>query len=412
MRQFIESHQRSMRAMPPIRFFSTAEYARRLSVLQDRMRAAGVDLLIASSPDTMCWLHGMYSRWYRASSPREWAPYACTVVHVDRPSVIHFDYGGERDLIRETSVADDVRFFDSAGWAPATGSQNTEYEFIIDQLRGEQILSGRVALEMRSPVPNRVVSELLESAFRAAGLDIVDGTDLTRAARRLKSAEEIAVIEEAARIGDIGIAELAENLRPGMTELEAWGILVAAMARAGGEHGALHEVVAIGSIDNGHRMSSRRTFSGGDFIIADPCGVIGRYHANVSRTFYLGAAPREAVELSRIAGDAIDVLCDVAHVGTPWADVNARMREYYHRNDIWDYRSWVGGYELGVSVQSDWVGEFTFSIEDEHPEGVVEDGLVTNFESIFHLPMLDTIVYSASGTRSLAGTPHTLIEVN
>jgi len=83
------------------------------------------------------------------------------------------------------------------------------------------------------------------------------------------------------------------------------------------------------------------------------------------------------------------------------------MREYYTETGLWDYRdqTWIGGYELGISFPPDWVGEWTFTIADEEAEGVFEENMVTNFESIVHLTLIDTLVYEKEGARTLSKIP-------
>jgi len=57
------------------------------------------------------------------------------------------------------------------------------------------------------------------------------------ALRLIKSNEEIQALERSAELGDAGIQALAERLRPGMTEGEAFGIVHEAVLRKGGEMG-------------------------------------------------------------------------------------------------------------------------------------------------------------------------------
>jgi hypothetical protein len=49
----------------------------------------------------------------------------------------------------------------------------------------------------------------------------------------------------------------------------------------------------------------------------------------------------------------------------------------------------------------DWVGEFVFTVDEEDPEAILEAGMVTNYESMVHYAMIDTIVYEENGARAL-----------
>jgi len=286
-------------------------------------------------------------------------------------------------------------------------------EFIMDELEAEGWLRGTVGLELYSYVPNPAVSAQVRAAVEQAGAAVVDGTDAVRRVRRRKSTAELAVIEQAARICDAGIQHLTSVLRPGMTELEAWAALVSGLAAAGGEPAAIHEYASIGQ-RAGHAIAGRRVLEKGHLLNTDPCGVFHRYHANRTATFFLGEPPPQYLDLmSRLAG-AYDVLRQVAKAGTPVRDVNRALREYYIEVGLWDLKGeiWIGGYELGLSFPPDWVGDWIFTIAEEDPEGCFEDGMVTNFESVVHFSLIDTVVYEASGARTLSALPHELIVID
>lgn len=91
--------------------FEHAEYADRLDRLRRAMSEAGVDVVLLSRPELMCWLHGYTARWYRHGGPPERPALATSVVRADREEVIHFDFGGEEELLSATSVCRDVRIY-------------------------------------------------------------------------------------------------------------------------------------------------------------------------------------------------------------------------------------------------------------------------------------------------------------
>jgi len=405
MRALIAEHNEKLAAESPAIAFSAEEYRDRLSATRTAMSERGIDVLVVMAPDNMCYLHGYASRWYHGHSPTVWPSVAATVVHVDSDTFVHFDSLGERGLLQSTSIAQDIHFF------AVYDDHESVLASFVGELRARGWLPGRVGVELWSHVPNRAVSERIERVLTEGGASIVDATSLLRAVRGIKSAQEVAYIEEGARIADIGLEAARDAIRPGVTELEVWGAMMHAIAKAGGEPAAIHELVRVGSIEEGHAIASRRKIAPGDYVVVDPCGVVNHYHGNTSRTFYVGEPPAAALELTRIAGAAFDVLCAVAKDGTPVDDVNRALREFFVDAGIWDLRAWVGGYELGLSFPPDWVGEFVFTVEDEAAEGAFKAGMVTNFESIFHLPVLDTIIYEPDGARALSRLPRELLAV-
>jgi Xaa-Pro aminopeptidase len=405
---FLAEGEAVRNAAEPEYAFTREEYAARLAKLRAAMAEDGVDTVLLSSPESMCWLHGLALRWYKSGSPRQWRPLTSCAVNVNSDKVIAFEGIEHQEIMRRTSVVEDVRLlprYERAGML----------DFIVRELDAEGWLRGTVGVEKFSYVPNPAVAAQIEAAITAKGATVVDATDAIRRVRRIKSAAEIACIERAAEICDAGVGHLRSVLAPGMTELEAWSEMVSAMARAGGERAALHEMATITTQAGGlgHHISGRKAIQAGDWLEVDPCGVFNNYHANRSGYYYLGEPPAIAVELMAVLAGAYDVIRTVATVGTPVADVNRALRDYYQEVGVWELNRqyWVGGYELGLSFPPDWVGEWLFTVNSENEPGVIEDGLVTNFESIIGLGLLDTIVYQTTGTRTLSKIPYEILTV-
>lgn len=378
--------------------FSADEYDRRRVRLRAAAADAGFDLVVVSSPDGMCWLHGYQSRWYRAHSSSRWPAHQCTVLNVDSGAMVVYDVEHHDYLLRRTSVAQDIRL-------SKRDDGDSLLQFLIDDLRARNWLTGRVGLEMRSHVPNRVTSEAIQAAFEAEGATVADASAVTRAVRLIKSPAEITMMERAAALCDIGLRALQADVRAGMTEKQAWGLMVAAMAGAGGEPAALHESVVVGPIELGHAYASDRVITRGDVLCADPCGVVNRYHANIERWFVVGQEPSdELYRLAEIEAKAFDILCTEAADGVPVEDVTQEIEAHIRDSGLWGLHDWNGGYEMGISFPPDWVGEWTFTV-GESTDDVFKAGVVTNYESIVLYPMIDTVVFGTDGARTLSTLP-------
>ena len=288
----------------------------------------------------------------------------------------------------------------------------------MKELAAEGWLGGTVGMEFWSYLPNRAVSTMFEGAFRAQDCDVVDASELTRRARRVKSSAEIACIEEAVRICEIGHRTIRENIRPGMTELELFGQVTAAMMAAGGEFPALipifnsHPVVDGKPVSSGHGMAGRRTIQAGEVLGADLCGVYNRYHGNVCRSYFLGDPPAAMVERNEKAAGVFEVIASEVKAGMTVAEVIAVLRRYYEEVGLWGTEGWGLGYELGLSLPPDWVGDFYFHFTDtKYTDRVFEENMVTNYESIFNTALIDMLVYGKDGTRVLSEVPLTVFAV-
>lgn len=399
---FVDDQIAQIASRPQDLAFDHEEYANRLRRLHSAMDDAKLDTLVVSAPDAMCWLHGYQARWYKSHSTTAWPPFHCTVVHAGDDRLLHFDMERHRYLIPRTSVASDLRL-------SSAHTFDQWLDYFLGELQAEGWLGGTVGIEKWSSVPNRATSEMIDAALQSRGCTVVDGSLVSRSVRRLKSAAELDLIRRAAAVCDAGIRALHDGLAPGMTELEAWELTVRGMVAAGGEPGALQENVWAGTSPLMHSLSSRRRFSAGEIACVDPCGVVNRYHANAARTLSLGEPDPTAVELMDVLAQGAQLFEQSVAPGVPVAEVRHVLRTFYQDAGVWDRRGWLGGYELGASLAPDWVGEWMFSVDDVDSDDVFEEGLVTNFESVVGLVLIDTFIVGADGAERLSTVPQEIL---
>ncbi len=388
--------------------FSVAEYADRLSRVRAAMRAAGVDMLYLSSPEAIAYLSGFRAEWYQAQGPKAWLPASGLAVHVDHDDYIHFETENEQVLAGFTSISRDLRIL-GEGSQPMASMM----DFIVDELASEGWLSGSVGLEMWSYRPSRGYSEMFQSALQAKGARVVDGTDVVAGVRKLKSPQELSYTKTAARIGDIGMQAAIDAIQPGVTELEVYGEVVRAMARAGGENPSITMPVSSGPKSACmHALASRRVIMPGDVVNVDLCGVYNRYHSNMARTICVGDVHDDvASHLDAICG-AKKIVAELIRPRLPVVELLSAIEAYYRDQGVWDDQCWIGGYDLGQSFPPDWVGPYYYDVHTDPGDERFEPGMVTNYEANFYLPhaagmsmFIDTMIFTDAGAEFIQQTP-------
>jgi Xaa-Pro aminopeptidase len=395
--------------------FPREEYEQRQKKLKKLLQRERVDLLWMTTPEAVAWTHGYVVSWYKANSPMRYPQLYGTALPANADGLVHFDNPSEAVILARNSVSPDNKFFSSR-------EPDEVLPFIVAELKAKGWLKPgtRIGMEFWSYLPNRAISEMLEAAFRAAGAEIVDASALVREARRVKSEAELQKIREAMRICDIGHATVTQEMRPGMTELELFGLATAAMMKAGGGVPALIPIFNASPVIDGepqmlgHAMAGRHVLKEGEILEADLCGVVDRYHGNLLRGHYLGAPPKKLEEKYRLAAGAFDVIRSECRAGQTQREVSAILRRYYEDCGLWDTPGWALGYELGLSLPPDWVGDFYFNLRDTKPEyveRVFEPGMVTNFESLYGTALIDTMIWHEKGVEILGKTPLALLSV-
>lgn len=381
--------------------FTQQEFDERLRRIRVQMEARDIDVLWLMSPESLYYVSGYKCIWYQAQSPRSWPATSGIAIHRDRDGFILFDTPSEAIMCRFVTCAKDVRIFPIGGRRDGMG-------FIIDELQSEGWLkSGTVGMELHSYRPNPVISGRFQDAFGGAGMRVTDATDILRELRWVKSPAEIACLEKAAEITDIGLRAARDAIRPGVTELDVQAEMMYAMGKAGGEAAALVLPVNSGAKANcGHSMPSRRIIQAGDQVNIDISGVWNRYHANAGRAFYVGQPPKDVLDYHALSWGVFDVIDSILRPGLPVAELVAKTRGYYEEVGIWSDAGWVGGYELGLAFPPDWVGNFVYEMSDTDSDRVFEPGTIVNFESQFFAPRMsgityyvDTLLFKEDGAR-------------
>jgi Xaa-Pro dipeptidase len=130
-------------------------------------------------------------------------------------------------------------------------------------------------------------SALLPGAFPNA--ELVDGEPAMRAARRIKTPDEIAAMGPALRVAERGIAAAVAELRPGLPEKTLVGAVLGAMAAGGVSTPATQDAAWVTSREHPWRHGHGEVRSG-DLVAFAAGALADGYVAEVGRTWPAGDA--------------------------------------------------------------------------------------------------------------------------
>ena len=154
----------------------------------------------------------------------------------------------------------------------------------------------RVALEYVNPS--------ITTALLQRGVEVTDAVGLIEAARVIKNRDEIACIRWATAVAEHGVAKMEGAIRPGVTEVQLWGLInYTNLANDGDWHDG--RMLASGPRTNPWlQEASQRKLEAGDLLAfdTDMVGPNG-YFADISRTMFCGPGQptRRQKELYRLA---------------------------------------------------------------------------------------------------------------
>ncbi|MBV9513697.1 MAG: aminopeptidase P family protein, partial [Mycobacteriaceae bacterium] len=148
----------------------------------------------------------------------------------------------------------------------------------------------RVGTDALSPT----FATLLPIAFPNA--ELVDGERAMRAARRVKTPEEITVIRSALRVAEDGLAVAVAELRPGVSEQSLTGALLEAMAAGGVSTPATQDGAWVTSREHPWRRATGDGRVADGNLVAFAAGVLADgYLGEIGRTWPVGDVDAEPV---------------------------------------------------------------------------------------------------------------------
>ncbi len=247
----------------------------RLARIREKLRQANTSVGVFVSPVSL-----RYAVDYRNYALfQSHIPSAYLFVPVDGPVVIHGILGTKPALVDVARPARAISYF-------AGGSEMAERARLLaadlDDFHHEIGSDNRrVAVEYINPSAVQAMMNL--------GLEVIDAVDIIEEARMIKSQDEIDCIRWALAVADLGIDKIKEIARPGVTELQLWGLLnYTNLANNGDWHDG--RMLASGErINPWFQEASDRKLEAGDLVgfDTDMVGPFG-YCADVSRTFFCG----------------------------------------------------------------------------------------------------------------------------
>ena len=350
-----------IRAMPDI------DAARMLAYRQERlraeMRAADVGLLVLVSPVSLRYAANLRSyQLYQSHIPT-----AYLFLGQETSPVLHGAYGAAGTEVRS---ARPLAHFDAG--PDLAESARLLADDVVRYLSEMGSDTRRVAVEYVNPS--------ITQALLQRGIEVLDGVELVGRARRIKSPDEIECMRWAIAVAELGIAKVREAVRPGITEVQLWGLLnYTNLANNGDWHDG--RMLASGPRTNPwYQEATDRRVEAGDLVgfDTDMIGPYG-YCADISRTVFCGPGrpSRRQKELYRLAKAEIDHNLPLMRPGMTLREIAAQafdVPEEFHQQAYTCVIHGVGMSDEYPRVNPRFRGQTPY-------DGVLEPGMVVCVES-------------------------------
>lgn len=204
-------------------------------------------------------------------------------------------------------------------------------------------------------------------------VELVDVSKNLEVARVIKSSEEIAKIDRAAKIGSKAFSEVIGRIREGMTESEASAELIYSMMKNGATGVAGSPIVCFGPNSSiPHHFPGERKLAKGDFVLMDYCAQYKRYCSDITRTVVFGKPTEQQSEMYDLVYEAQLSSMNMIRHGANGKDINKKAY------DVIDSTKYKGklmhgiGHGIGLEVHDhpalgsvDYILKTNMAITDE-----------------------------------------------
>jgi Xaa-Pro aminopeptidase len=242
----------------------------------------------------------------------------------------------------------------------------------------------KLELEMRKlhnePVGVDVIEMPVLFALQAQGIKVVDGQQLMHEVRKIKTQDEITLLNTATMMVDAAYDELYRFMKPGVKENECVGVVSKVLYDLGSEH-----VEGVNAI-SGERCSPHphvytdRVLRPGDPAFFDILHSYNGYRTCYYRTFAVGSASPAMVDAYKRCRDYMDAAISIVKPGITTADVVKlwpKAQEFGFANEEAAFALQYG-HGVGLSIWEKPI--FSRLVSLDHPE-VIEQGMVFALET-------------------------------
>jgi len=260
--------------------------------------------------------------------------------------------------------------------------------------------------------------QLLGDAFD--GATFLDVAAPAMRQRMVKSAEEIALITEGARIADVGGAACVEAIAVGVPEHEVALHSTQAMVREIARSLPHAELMDTWTwfqsginTDGAHNPVTARRIERGDILSLNCFPMIAGYYTALERTLFAEEVSDAHLKYWEINLDVYRTGLELIRPGAKCRDIAHALNEIYAENGVLDKRTFGYGHSFGVLCH--YYGREAGLELREDVDTVLEPDMVVSMEPMIMIPEgepgaggyreHDILVVTADGARNITGFP-------
>ncbi|NIC06511.1 M24 family metallopeptidase [Billgrantia bachuensis] len=376
--------------------FSDAEMQARLSRLREYMAANQVDAVVLTSYHNI----NYFSDFVYCKFGRDYG----LIVTQDRFTTVTANIDGGQPY-RRNRLGDNIVYTD---W-----QKDNFFKAVRQLCEGKQ----RVGVEF-----DHLTLQNQQKLLAALGeVELVDIGVPTMKMRMIKSAEEIALIRQGARIADVGGVAVRDAITAGIPEYEVALAGQQAMVREIAKTYPNSELMDTWvwfqsgiNTDGAHNPVTSRRVRPGDILSLNTFPMISGYYTALERTLFCEHASDEHLRLWEANCEVHRRGQELIKPGVRCCDIAHELNEIFAKHDLLQYRTFGYGHSFGTL--SHYYGREAGLELREDIETVLEPNMVVSMEPMIMVPEgragaggyreHDILVVNEHGAENITGFPY------
>ena len=383
-------------------FLSEREIENHKSSVLDKMNNNDVDVLCLFSPKSIFYLTGLH------------------MIQTERPMALIFD-GSKTNMFVPLLEREHVEVLGGV-------DEIITYDEYPGDKHPMEILARKI--EDFNPYLVGVDSDGYGGGFGYQGPPLSDKLNteikklqhLIRELREVKSKEEIELIKESARWGNLAHRFLQDFTKPGLKEneistrasLEASKVMIktledsyypvkgSSLPASAGFRGQIGEGSALP-----HALTTNETIEEGDILVTGASADVGGYTSELERTMVMGRPSERQEKYFNLMLEAQNIAISAISPGKKFSDVDKEVKRFYEKEGIMDYWRHHTGHSIGI-------GGHEAPYFDKGDDIELKTGMVVTIEPGIYIPDFagfrhsDTAVVTEEGNELITYYPRDL----
>jgi len=319
--------------------FSTEEFDRRKAQTLASMQARELDALLMFRQESMFYLTGYDSFGY--------VFFQCLLLTADGDFML-LTRAPDLRQAQHTSLIQDIRI-----WIDRENANPAQQ--LKEVLRTFNLQGKRLGVEYDAYGLTARNGNMLQAAMDGFA-DLEDASDLVSRLRVVKSAEEMAYVEQAAQLADLALDQAHQTAGPGVDEGKILAAMQGIIFDGGGDYPGNEFIIGSGPDALLCRYKSgRRQLDAKDQLTLEWAAAYRHYHAALMRTIPIGRASAQHKQMHPVTIEAMDACMQALAPGRPVGDVFDAYAGVCDNAGMQAHRLNATGYSLGATFAPNWM---------------------------------------------------------